>query len=288
MASIVDRAAAYAMKAIRSDGDGPRRHVRGGHGGGRPTPARRRARCCSSASRSGRSVTCSATRTSTWTRTSCRRARERPGAAASGRGSSSRARPTRAPGRHRRPGRGGGGRRLEQAYADPPADPALVTEDVYAAPPVRPDAEPGEDATPCEKITFRAGDQPGPRPGDGPTTRRVFLMGEDVADSAGGGVFQLTDGPVDEARRRPGAQHPDRRGGDRRRGDRLGDRRHAAGAGDHVLRLHRRLLGPAGEPRRQAALHVRRPDAGADDDARRHGRRHARSARSTASRSRRG
>jgi 2-oxoisovalerate dehydrogenase E1 component len=80
----------------------------------------------------------------------------------------------------------------EAAAADPPADPEKVTEDVYGTPTSVAD-EPGEDAEPAEQLTFR-----------GAITQaldqalandpRVFLMGEDVADSAGGGVFHLTEG----------------------------------------------------------------------------------------------
>ena len=93
-------------------------------------------------------------------------------------------------------------------------------------------------------------------------------------------------GSLDQVRRGPGPQHPDRRGGDHRRRRRLGHRRDAAGARDHVHRLHRRLLRPARQPRRQAALHVGRPHAGADDDAGHRWSAARPSARSTASRSR--
>ena len=80
----------------------------------------------------------------------------------------------------------------EAANADPPADPALVTEDVYAAPSAD-RSEPGEDATPSAKLTFRAAIT---QALDQAMTNdpRVFIMGEDVADSAGGGVFHLTEG----------------------------------------------------------------------------------------------
>jgi len=78
-----------------------------------------------------------------------------------------------------------------QAAADPAADPAKVTEDVVLVGPRT--AEPGEAATPNESITFRAAvtralDE---AMASDPT---VFLMGEDIADSAGGGVFKVTDG----------------------------------------------------------------------------------------------
>ena len=79
----------------------------------------------------------------------------------------------------------------EAAAADPPADPATVIEDNYG---VGSDvAEPGDDAEPNERLTFRnainqAMDQAMAR------DDRVFVLGEDVADSAGGGVFHVTDG----------------------------------------------------------------------------------------------
>lgn len=79
----------------------------------------------------------------------------------------------------------------EQAVADPPADPLTVAGDVYGEPPSI--TEPGEDAQPAATLTFRAAvtqalDQ---AMAADPT---VFLMGEDVADSAGGGVFHVTEG----------------------------------------------------------------------------------------------
>ncbi len=79
----------------------------------------------------------------------------------------------------------------EQAAADPDADPATVIEDNYASSTVT--DEPGEDAEPNERLTFRnainqAMDQALA------DDDRVFVMGEDVADSAGGGVFHVTDG----------------------------------------------------------------------------------------------
>ena len=52
----------------------------------------------------------------------------------------------------------------EAATADPPADPALVTEDVYAAPPAD-RSEPGDDATPSAQLTFPL---PSPRPSTRP------------------------------------------------------------------------------------------------------------------------
>ena len=79
----------------------------------------------------------------------------------------------------------------EQAAADPLADPETAIEDNYG--PASVADEPGEDAEPNAKLTFRnainqAMDQA--LEGD----ERVFIMGEDVADSAGGGVFHVTDG----------------------------------------------------------------------------------------------
>ena len=80
----------------------------------------------------------------------------------------------------------------EQASGDPLADPETFDGDVYGVSEV-PDSEPGEDAPSAEPHTFReainqALDQAMA------ADERVFLMGEDVADSAGGGVFHLTEG----------------------------------------------------------------------------------------------
>jgi hypothetical protein len=79
----------------------------------------------------------------------------------------------------------------EQAAADPPADPETVIEENYGSAPAA--DEPGEDAEPSERLTFRnainqAMDQALA------ADDRVFILGEDVADSAGGGVFHVTDG----------------------------------------------------------------------------------------------
>ena len=79
----------------------------------------------------------------------------------------------------------------EQAAADPDADPATVIEDNYGQATAA--DEPGEDAEPNERLTFRnainqAMDQALAN------DDRVFILGEDVADSAGGGVFHVTDG----------------------------------------------------------------------------------------------
>ena len=77
------------------------------------------------------------------------------------------------------------------ATAEPDADPAQVTGDTYG--PVTAAEEPGEDDEPNQRLTFRnainqAMDQALAN------DERVFVMGEDVADSAGGGVFHVTDG----------------------------------------------------------------------------------------------
>jgi 2-oxoisovalerate dehydrogenase E1 component len=79
----------------------------------------------------------------------------------------------------------------EQAAADPPADPETAIEDNYGSAPVA--DEPGEDTEPNERLTFRnainqAMDQALA------ADDRVFVLGEDVADSAGGGVFHVTSG----------------------------------------------------------------------------------------------
>ena len=79
----------------------------------------------------------------------------------------------------------------EQAAADPLADPATVIDDNYGSAAAA--DEPGEDAEPNERLTFRnainqAMDQALA------ADDRVFVLGEDVADSAGGGVFHVTDG----------------------------------------------------------------------------------------------
>ena len=102
--------------------------------------------------------------------------------------------------------------------------PATAIEDNYA--PGRAAEEPGKDAEPNERLTFRnainqAMDQAMAR------DERVFILGEDVADSAGGGVFHVTDGlSTTHGETRP--QHPDLRRGDHGRQRRRGDRRHAA------------------------------------------------------------
>jgi 2-oxoisovalerate dehydrogenase E1 component len=77
------------------------------------------------------------------------------------------------------------------ASAEADADPAQVTGDTYG--PGTAAGEPGEDAEPNQRLTFRdainqAMDQALAN------DDRVFVMGEDVADSAGGGVFHVTAG----------------------------------------------------------------------------------------------
>ena len=79
----------------------------------------------------------------------------------------------------------------EAAAADPPADPETAVEDNYGVASVA--DEPGEDHEPNARLTFRdainqAMDQALA------ADDRVFILGEDVADSAGGGVFHVTDG----------------------------------------------------------------------------------------------
>jgi 2-oxoisovalerate dehydrogenase E1 component len=84
---------------------------------------------------------------------------------------------------------------VESSYAagsaEPDADPAQVTGDTYGTATAA--EEPGEDAEPNQRLTFRnainqAMDQAMAN------DDRVFVMGEDVADSAGGGVFHVTEG----------------------------------------------------------------------------------------------
>ena len=87
---------------------------------------------------------------------------------------------------------------------------------------------------------------------------RVLLLGEDMADPAGG-VERRHRGPVDQVRGRPGPRHADLRGGDRRGRHRRGPRRHAGRGRDHDHGLHRHRHRPDREPRRQAAVHVGRP-----------------------------
>ena len=64
-------------------------------------------------------------------------------------------------------------------------------------------------------------------------------------------------------RHRARDQHADQRGRDHRRRDRRGAVGHAAGARDHVHRLHHARARPARQRRRQGALHVGRPADGA-------------------------
>jgi 2-oxoisovalerate dehydrogenase E1 component len=79
----------------------------------------------------------------------------------------------------------------EQALADPLADPATVIEDLYA--PARDVVEPGEDAPSAEQMTYRNAINQGLDQAM-EADPEVFVLGEDVADSAGGGVFHITEG----------------------------------------------------------------------------------------------
>ena len=80
----------------------------------------------------------------------------------------------------------------EQAAADPPADPETVTGDIYAEP-KKADPEPGAEAEPGEVTTFRQAINQALDEAMA-SDPSVILMGEDVADSAGGGVFHITEG----------------------------------------------------------------------------------------------
>ena len=94
----------------------------------------------------------------------------------------------------------------------------------------------------------------------------VIVLGEDVADRQEGGIVGVTQGLSIEVRRIARALHADLRAGHHRRGDRCGDRRHAPGGRDHADELHDGGDGHDRQPRGEAALHVRRPDARADHD----------------------
>ena len=85
---------------------------------------------------------------------------------------------------------------------------------------------------------------------------RVVLLGEDISDN---GVFGVTKGLAAKYGAGPGARHAHLGAGHRgrRRGRRAG--RPPAGGRDHVHGLPRPLPRPAGQPRRQAALHVGGP-----------------------------
>jgi 2-oxoisovalerate dehydrogenase E1 component len=80
----------------------------------------------------------------------------------------------------------------DEAAAEPPADPADVTGDVWAVPAER-GSEPGEDAEPKQQLTFRKAITEALEQAM-TANPEVFLLGEDVADSAGGGVFHTTEG----------------------------------------------------------------------------------------------
>jgi 2-oxoisovalerate dehydrogenase E1 component len=79
----------------------------------------------------------------------------------------------------------------DQAVLDDLADPATVLEDVYAAPAVSTLPEPDPEEGPT--LTFREAVQDAL---DVALARdsEVFMLGEDIADSAGGGVFYMTSG----------------------------------------------------------------------------------------------
>ena len=89
---------------------------------------------------------------------------------------------------------------------------------------------------------------------------RVFVLGEDVAE---GGPYTATAGPRRGVRHRARDQHADQRSCDHRRRDRGGAIRDAAGARDHVHRLHHPRARPARQRRREGAFHVGWPADGA-------------------------
>jgi 2-oxoisovalerate dehydrogenase E1 component len=78
----------------------------------------------------------------------------------------------------------------DQAVLDDPADPAMVLQDIYA-PPAEPEPEP--DPEQGQTLTIREAVQDAL---DIALARdsEVFMLGEDIADSAGGGVFYMTSG----------------------------------------------------------------------------------------------
>ena len=140
-------------------------------------------------------------------------------------------------------------------------------------------ARPRSRMSPVRTPSRTSADVPqGHQPGDGPGTR---ARRSGVRPGRGRRRLRRRrrvprDGrPVGQARRGPRAQHADLRGSDHGRQHRRCDRRDAPGARDHVHGLPRRGVGPAGQPRRQAPLHVGRSHAGADHRARQHGRRNA-------------
>ena len=132
----------------------------------------------------------------------------------------------------------------EQADADPPADPGTGHRGRIRHAPPTDRSEPGEDAEPIGAAHLPRRHQPGPRPGDG-RRRPGVRHGRGRGRLGRRRRVPPHRGPLDQARRGPGPQHPDLRGGDHRRRDRRGHRRDAPGARDHVHGLHRRLLRPA-------------------------------------------
>ena len=124
-------------------------------------------------------------------------------------------------GRHRGPGRAEVDAAYEQAAADPPADPAdghraTSTRAVDGPAPSRARTPSPARSSPSATPSTRRSTRPWP------TTPGVFLMGEDVADSAGGGVFHVTEGlstkhGEDRVRNTPIAEEAIIGAGDRRR-----------------------------------------------------------------------
>ena len=100
---------------------------------------------------------------------------------------------------------------------------------------------------------------------------RVVLLGEDIAS---GGVFKTTLGLAERFGKKRVRNTPISETAIAGRGDGRGDGRPAAGRGDHVLGLLRRLLGPGGRRDRQGPLHDRRPVRAAAGDPRGQRRRH--------------
>ena len=89
---------------------------------------------------------------------------------------------------------------------------------------------------------------------------RVFVLGEDVAE---GGPYTATAGLAEEFGTARVINTPISEAAITRRRDRRGAVGHAAGARDHVHRLHHARARPARQRGREGALHVRRPADGA-------------------------
>ena len=102
------------------------------------------------------------------------------------------------------------------------------------------------------------------RPGGAP--RRGHLRQRGVRGDQGTGR---------QVRRRPGARHADLGAGHRGRGGGRGTGGTPSRGRDHVHGLSRHVPGPAGQPRRQASLHVGGPHPRPDGPAHRRGRRPA-------------